>query len=458
MSAPPRPAASAARPPLHQVGLIPLLFLTYGYTTGGPFGYERMFSLSGPGMALLFLLAVPLLYSIPMSLAAAEMNSVLPVQGGFYRWARATFGNFWGFQTGWWNWTGTFLMNSAYGVQFMDYFGQFLGTQFAPLEKWLGAAAFLWLIAWANIRGIEVAGWFAVALQLVIFVPVAWLCVAAAGQWQHNPVAPLVPPGAPLSAAFGAGLALAVWLYSGYEQLSSVAEEIKDSTRTFTRVLAWMTPLAVLTYALPTMLALAALGNWREWNTGYLASAAGAIGGPALGAAMLAASVVGTASLSNSTVLSTSRVPFAMAEDGYLPRWLAELHPRYRTPTRAIVMATILCSAVAVTNVVELVAVYIWTRIASSTLTLLAAWRLRAKMPEAVRRFRIPGGALGLVYAVAVPIVFFAACLYYSDPVAIRYGPWLLATGPVAYWILRMTRGAMRQETADVAPTSGASR
>ncbi|HWQ02974.1 MAG TPA: APC family permease, partial [Candidatus Nitrosotenuis sp.] len=292
MSALPCPAASAQRAALHQVGLIPLLFLTYAYTTGGPFGYERMFALSGPGMAIAFLLAVPLLYSIPMSLAAAELNSILPVQGGFYRWARAAFGNFWGFQSGWWNWTGTFLMNSAYGVQFMDYLGQFLGAQFAPLEKWLGAAAFLCLMAWANIRGIEVAGWFAVALQLIIFLPVAWLCAAAASQWQHNPVSPLVPPGVPLSAAFGAGLALAVWLYSGYEQLSSVAEEVKDSPRTFTRVLTWMTPLAILTYALPTLLALAALGNWREWDTGFLASAATAIGGPALGAALLAAAVV----------------------------------------------------------------------------------------------------------------------------------------------------------------------
>jgi amino acid transporter len=461
MDAPPRPAGNARRgrnAPLHQVGIIPLLFLTYAYTTGGPFGYERMFSLSGPGMALLFLLAVPLLYSIPMSLAAAEMNSILPVQGGFYRWVRAAFGNFWGFQAGWWNWTGTFLMNSAYGVQFMDYLGQFLGTEFPPLAKWLGASVFLWLIAWANIRGIEVAGWIAVALQLIIFLPVTWLCLAAASQWQHNPLVPLVPEGAPFTAALGAGLALAVWLYSGYEQLSSVSEEIRDSTRTLTRVLAWMTPLAILTYALPTLLALAALGNWRDWNTGYLASAATSIGGPVLGAALLAASVVGTASLSNSTVLSTSRVPFAMAEDGYLPRWLAEIHPKFRTPTRAIVMATILCCALAITNVVELITVYIWTRIASSILTLLATWGLRVKLPDATRRFRIPGGATGMVYTVVVPIVFFAACLYYSDPVALRYGPWLLATGPLAFWVLRLVRGPVRQEIADRAPTSEASR
>jgi len=49
--------------------------------------------------------------------------SIMPVQGGFYRWTRAAFGDFWGFQCGWWNWIGTFLLNSSYGVLLMNYLG-----------------------------------------------------------------------------------------------------------------------------------------------------------------------------------------------------------------------------------------------------------------------------------------------------------------------------------------------
>jgi len=62
-----------------------------------------MVSTSGPGMALLFILIVPWLLSVPMALASAEMATAMPVEGGFYRWTRAAFGNFWGFQCGWWN-------------------------------------------------------------------------------------------------------------------------------------------------------------------------------------------------------------------------------------------------------------------------------------------------------------------------------------------------------------------
>jgi len=86
---------------LRHIGFIPLLAVFYGYTAGGPFGYEAIFKSSGPGMGVLFLAVVPFFWCVPIGLASAELNSILPVQGGFYRWSRAAFGDFWGFQCGW---------------------------------------------------------------------------------------------------------------------------------------------------------------------------------------------------------------------------------------------------------------------------------------------------------------------------------------------------------------------
>src|ERR1700733_15031717 len=160
----PAPSAeNAAR--LRQIGFLPLLALFYGYTAGGPFGYEEIFHSSGPGMAIVFLAFVPLFWSIPISLAAAELNSLLPVQGGFYRWSRAAFGYFWGFQCGWWNWTGTFLLNSLYGVLLMDYLGSYI-PGLTGYYKWAGAVLVLAIIAYLNARGIQVAGSFALILQV----------------------------------------------------------------------------------------------------------------------------------------------------------------------------------------------------------------------------------------------------------------------------------------------------
>src|SRR5688572_18542577 len=172
MSAPPSASVRPAEAPaLQKIGLVPLVFLFFAYTTAGPFGYEEIFSLSGPGMALIFLTFVPLLWSIPISLAAAEMNSILPVQGGFYRWVRVAFGDFWGFQAGWWNWTGTFLLNSMYGVLFVDYLSPYV-PGITGLWKWACTAAFLWLLACANIRGIRASSRLAITLQIIVLAPV----------------------------------------------------------------------------------------------------------------------------------------------------------------------------------------------------------------------------------------------------------------------------------------------
>lgn len=58
----------------------------------------------GPGLALLMLVLVPLVYSLPEILVVGELASMLPEEGGYYRWVRRAFGPFWAFQNGWLTW------------------------------------------------------------------------------------------------------------------------------------------------------------------------------------------------------------------------------------------------------------------------------------------------------------------------------------------------------------------
>src|ERR1700721_425849 len=104
---------------------------------------------------------------MPTALRAPQLNSIPPAQGGFYRWTRAAFGDFWGFQCGWWNWAGTFLLNSLYGVLVMDYLSIYIPS-ITGCTKWAGACVVLILLAALNARGIQIAGWLSVALLVAV--------------------------------------------------------------------------------------------------------------------------------------------------------------------------------------------------------------------------------------------------------------------------------------------------
>src|SRR5256884_8353328 len=189
-------SVTTSRAQLRQIGFLPLLALFYGYTAGGPFGYEEIFQGSGPGMSLVFLTFVPFLWSIPISFAAAEMNSILPVQGGFYRWVRAAFGDFWGFQCGWWNWTGTFFMWASYGVVLADYVAQVTPVH-SRLVHWAIAVIFLVLVAGLNILGIRVVGKLTLVLLLLQMLPVAAFVYLGFSHAHFNPFHPWMPPDRP---------------------------------------------------------------------------------------------------------------------------------------------------------------------------------------------------------------------------------------------------------------------
>ena len=438
---------------LKKISLAPFVAVLYAYCAGGPFGFEAMVSTSGPGMALVFILVVPWLFSIPMALAAAEMATAMPVEGGFYRWTRAALGDFWGFQCGWWNWTGTFFMWASYGVVLADYVAQVTPVH-SRLLHWGIASAFLVLVACLNILGIQLVGKVTLILLLLALVPVAILTYLGFSQARFNPFHPLMPPARPWREVYGVGLALALWIYSGYEQVSTVIEEVDDPVRNFPRGLAIVVPLAAISFFFPIAAGLAALGNWQEWQTGYLVTAARLVGGPALEAGAFAAAAACTFVLLDSTVLSVSRVPFTMADDGYLHPSLARLHPRLGTPVRAIVISTMFCSLLAFASVTELIAIYAWMRSATSVLTLLSVWRLRRTAPDLKREFVVPGGKSGLALVVVVPILLFAWAVINSASSARLWGMACLASGPLAYLVLTKRRLAVRAAIApgDTAP------
>jgi len=422
-----------------KAGLFYFVFVMFAYTTGGPFGMEEMVTTSGPGLTLLYLLVIPFFWCIPVSLVAAELTTAIPVEGGFYRWVRASYGNFWGFLAGWWNWSASWLLGGSYAVLFSDY----LANYFPFLNGWkhyFVALALIALLAYVNIRGIQMVGAAATVLEISVLIPVLLLCVIGATRWHHNPFHPFVPPHVPPFQVFGVGLALGLWLYSGYEQCSSVAEEIENPQRSYPLALAMVVPLSVAAYFLPALFSLAALGNWQDWNTAYLSTAAKLIGGGWLGSLMTAAAMLGNVALLNATVLTSTRMPSSMAEDGFLPGVFAAKHQKFGTPWIAILISSAIYALLAFHTLAQLLTVYVWLRILVTVLTVLAAWRMRKKRPEMKRPFQIPWGKAGLAYVVVAPIVMGVVALVGSDKFALKWGPVPVALGALAYCVFLKIR------------------
>ena len=425
---------SQTKATVKKAGLLYFVFVMFAYTTGGPFGMEEMVTKSGPGMTLLYLLVIPLFWCIPVSLVAAELTTAIPVEGGFYRWVRAGFGNFWGFLAGWWNWSASWLLGASYAVLFSDYLSYF----FPSLVGWkhyLVSLALIALLAYINIRGIQMVGVVATILEFSVLIPVLLLCAIAAANWRHNPFHPLIPPHVPPFQVFGVGLALGLWQYSGYEQCSSVAEEIENPQRSYPRALGIVVPLSIATYFLPALFSLAALGNWREWHTAYLSTAAKLIGGGWLAFVMTVAATLGNVSLLNATVLTSTRMPSSMSEDGYLPPVFASKHRKFGTPWIAILISSAIYALLAFHTMAQLLTVYVWLRILVTVLTVLAAWRMRRLQPGLNRPFRIPWGAAGLAYVVIAPVIMSVVALVGSDKFALKWGPLPVALGVLAYFI-----------------------
>jgi len=408
----------------------------FSYTTGGPFGLEDMVTTSGPGITLLYLLIIPFFWCIPVSLVSAELTTAMPVEGGFYRWTRAAFGDFWGFLAGWWNWSASFLLGGAYAVLFTDYLVYYF-PKMTWWEHYMVSVALIALLTWINVRGIQMVGQVATALEIFIFIPVMTMVVLALTRWHFNPFHPWVVPHQATFKIFGVGLALGLWLYSGYEQLSTVAEEVENPQRSYPRALAMVVPLSITAYFLPTFAGLASAGNWDKWHTGFFSDAARMIGGRWLGTWMTVAAMIGNVALLNSTILTTTRMPFAMAEDGYLPDVLTRKHARYGTPWLAITVSAFIYALLAWQSLGQLISVYIWLRSATTVLTVLSGWKLRRIRPDLPRSFVVPGGSAGLLYVVGAPVLMAILALLGGDRFATIGGAIAIVLGPLDYTMLK---------------------
>src|SRR5881398_1889982 len=136
---------------------LPLVFILYFSTSGGAFTTETLVREVGPGLALLILLLVPLVYSMPEVLIVGELASMLPLEGGYYRWVQRAFGAFWAFQNGWLTWMYSLVDMAIYPKLFVTYLAYF-APNLSASAVWIVGLVVIWGATALNLSGAKRVG------------------------------------------------------------------------------------------------------------------------------------------------------------------------------------------------------------------------------------------------------------------------------------------------------------
>jgi len=376
-----------------------MIAATYFMVAGGPYGLEDIVQKTGYAATLLILVITPLLWSVPTAMMVSELATAIPEEGGFYIWVRRGMGRFWGYQETWLTLAGSVFEMALYPNLFVDYLGRLAPSMVAGHRGLaLGFAMIAFCTAW-NILGAGAVGEASVFLNIALLLPFVALIVAALMIGRTAAGAASIPL---RHADLLGGVLIAMWNYMGWDNLSTIAGEVKDPQKTYTRAMCGAVLLVVVSYLLPVA-AVARTGvDPNRWTTGGWVDVGRIVGGESLAIAIAAAGVVGAIGTFGALMMSFTRLPAVMAEDGYLPRIFTRQHRRTGVPWVAILACAgfwALCYPLGFERSLLLDVLLTGLSILLEFWALVA---LRIREPELPRPYRVPGGVLGTI-AVGVP-------------------------------------------------------
>jgi len=428
------------------------VFVVFSFVCSGGFGIEDMVSGSGPGFALLLLMILPFVWGLPQALVCSELGSALPEDGGLYRWSRRANGEFMGFQTGWWWVLSIFVDSAVYIALTCDYMQNWFG--FNDWVRWGIAVGLIAIFAYINIRGIQLAASVLIVFQVIVFIPFAALAVIGIANWHHNPFSVMLLPGNSLLGGVGVALSVGIWMYSGFESLSTMAGEIERPQKVIPRALMITLPIVIGFYVLSTLGGLADVGRYTEWGTSGALDFMGVgrvVGGQILRYLFFAAMFAGNFALFLAFLAAGARPSFTLSKDKLLPKFLSKTHRKYGTPFAAILlMAGVDCILVR-SGFSTLIVIDVFLLMLAHITIYISAIRLRVNEPDMERPFKVGLKTPAFIAMCAVPITVavFAMSPWGNGWNYFIWGTVAALTGPPAYFIFKRIYGGQRALDAE---------
>jgi basic amino acid/polyamine antiporter, APA family len=374
-------------------------------------------------------------------LCFAEASSYFDEPGGGYVYTREAFGDFVGFEVGWMTWLARIASVASLSNGFALATAYIWPAAAEGVTRALLITAALGTLTWINVVGVKSGARTAVTFTIVKLIPLVFFVVVGIFFVDWSAVSNIT---APPTATLGQAALLLLFAYAGFENTPAAAGEYKDPRRDVPFAMLTMIVIVTTLYTLVQLVALGTLPGLAD-SKSPLAEAAGRFAGS--GAALLLTigamvSIIGNVS---NTTLMGPRYVFALARDGYGPRQLARVHPRFRTPANAIITQTAIALVLALTgSFVQLAMLSIIARLTTYIGTAAAVPVLRRRFADRAQALRLPGGPAIPIAALLVSLAFLAS----AELRNLVAGAIALVVGAVIYKF----RGPPRPEAA-VIPT-----
>lgn len=387
---------------LRPLQLIAVIFLT---VSGGPYGLETLLVYADKHAALLLLFITPILWDIPAILTVLELNSMMPVEGGYYQWVKRGLGLRWAFYEGWWTWLYTFADLAIYPVLFSEYLLFFFPG--AEVYKVPICLLLIWSSAFLNILGIVPVGKVATVLSVLVIVPFL-IMMGVAITSPHISFSMPAPSlkGMNLS-TIGISLYTIIWNFIGWDNATTYAGEVEKPIRSYfiTNIVVFF--LVLFIYAVTVFTVQQIPVPAETLNEQGFPAAGQVLGGWWLGALLSAGGLASALGLFSAVLLSVSRVPKVMADDKLLPKALDKLHPKFGTPYLSIIICAAVVSLMILWSLQDLFIIDVMVYGAGLFIEYITLIALRKKEPNAHRPFKIPMSTAGLSILLIIPFVIY---------------------------------------------------
>lgn len=438
----------------HDIKVSGIVFMLYCLVAAGAFGIEEMIPESGPGMTLILLIIFPIIWAYPISNLVAECGAVLPSEGGVYVWVKEAFGEFWGFQAGWWGTVSTYITNGVYVALVAGYVSQMIPMSDIAVEAIKIGMILIFTIV--NLMGLREVGKVSTILSVLILLAFALVAVVGLINWQTNPMEPMLPEDYSIFDGVGGGICICIWMYCGYECISNMAGEVKNP-QVIPKGLMIAMPLVALTYVLPTLGGLACLpeGSWESWSTdgGFEGQAIGyatvltTYMGQAWGYVFLVIAIISQCAIFNTYLASGSRGFFVLADDHLCPQFMVKVSKKKGVPYIGILSLAVVTFILCQSDFTTLVSMEVVFMLALYIILPISVLKLRKKLPIEKRKERglyyIKGGKGAMIFYAGFPIVISVIALLINGTDYLAMGLIAICTGPVAYYILKRIFGGL---------------